>query len=60
MKENNCFEEGKIIEFVKVWFLCAFEKHSMTIQNHSTTIQKVIFFSEQVFWINTKSQLALL
>ena len=49
IKEKNCFEEGKIIEFVKVWFLCAFEKHSMTIQNHSTTIQKVIFFLSRFF-----------
>ena len=33
-------------------------KHSITIQNHSTTIQNVIISSQLVFWIRSKSQLA--
>ena len=40
IKENNCFEDF----FVKVWFVYAFEKHSITIQ-------KVIISSELFFLI---------
>ena len=39
-KENSCFGEGNIFEFVKVCFVYAFENHSITIENHSTTIWK--------------------
>ena len=59
VKESNCFEERTIFDSVKACvFFCVFEKHSITIQNRSTTIQKVITSFELVFRINTKSQLA--
>ena len=38
-KENNFFEQGKIYDLVKVCVVFAFEKHEITIKNHSTTIK---------------------
>ena len=56
--KHGCF--FFLVLCVEVCFVCAFENHSITMQNRSTTIQKVIISSELVFWINTKSQLATL
>ena len=33
-KENNCFEKMYFLEVVKVCFVCAFEKHSITIEKN--------------------------
>ena len=38
-KENSFFEQGKMFDLVKVCFVFAFEKHAITIKNHSTTIK---------------------
>ena len=38
-KENSFFEQGKVFDLVKVCFVFAFEKHAITIKNHSTTIK---------------------
>jgi len=38
-KENNFFEQGEVFDLVKVCFVFAFEKHAITIKNHSTTIK---------------------
>ena len=38
-KENSFFEQGKIFDLEKVCFVFAFEKHAITIKNHSTTIK---------------------
>ena len=37
-KENSFFEQGKVFDLVKVCFVFAFEKHAITIKNHSATI----------------------
>ena len=36
IKENNCFEEGKILEFVKVCFVW---EHPITSQKQSNTMK---------------------
>ena len=38
-KENSFFEQGKVFDLVKVFFVFAFEKYAITIKNHSTTIK---------------------
>jgi len=38
-KENSFFGQGKVFDLVKVCFVFAFEKHAITIKNHSTTIK---------------------
>ena len=40
-KENNLFEQGKVFDLVKVCFVFAFEKHAITIKNHSATIKNI-------------------
>ena len=35
----NFFEQDKVFDLVKVCFVFAFEKHAITIKNHSTTIK---------------------
>ena len=37
-KENSFFEQGKVLDLVKVSFVFAFEKHAITIKNHSLNI----------------------
>jgi len=32
-------EQGKVLDLVKACFVSAFEKHAITIKNHSTTIK---------------------
>ena len=32
-------EQGKVLDLVKVFFVFAFEKHAITIKNHSTTMK---------------------
>ena len=38
-KEISFFEHGKVLDLVEVCFVFAFEKHAITIKNHSTTIK---------------------
>ena len=38
-KENSFFEQGKVFDLVEVCFVFAFEKHAITVKNHSTTIK---------------------
>ena len=38
-KENIFFEQGNVFDLVKVFFVFAFEKHAITIKNHSGTIK---------------------
>ena len=38
-KENSCFVEGEIFEFLKVCFIYVFDRSSSTIKNISTTIK---------------------
>ena len=38
-KENSFFEQGKVFDLVKDCCVFAFEKHAITIKNHSTTIK---------------------
>jgi len=38
-KENSFFEQGNVLDLVKVCFVFSFEKHATTIKNHSTTIK---------------------
>jgi len=38
-KENSFFEQDKVFDLVTVCFVFAFEKHAITIKNHSTTIK---------------------
>ena len=35
-KENSFFEQGKVFDLVTVCFVFPFEKHAITIKNHST------------------------
>ena len=37
-KGNSFFEQGKIFDLVKVCVVFAFEKHAITIKNHSLNI----------------------
>ena len=39
IKKTAFFEQGKVFDLVKVCFVFAFEKHAITIKNHSTTIE---------------------
>ena len=62
------FEQGKVFDLVKVCFVFAFEKHAITIKNHSTTIKNTKEEGKKDSWtvtgsdffscIHTKSQLA--
>jgi len=37
-KEHSFFEQGKVLDLVKVCFVFAFEKHAIAIKNHSLNI----------------------
>jgi hypothetical protein len=39
LKKKHFFEQGKVLDLVEVCFVFAFEKHAISIKNHSTTIK---------------------
>ena len=54
-KENSFFEQGKVFDLVKVCFVFAFEKHAITIKNHSTIIKNTKEEGKKYSWTVTGS-----